>query len=155
MTLHDPLLARTQMLIRKPAAVVFGAFVDPAVTTRFWFTKSSGRLAPGAQVRWQWEMYGASADVRVKEHEQDRRIVIEWGEPARAVEWVFEPRGPDATLVRISERGFRGTDDEVVAQALDSTAGFTFVLAGLKALLEHGVVLGLVADHHPDAHRKA
>jgi len=29
------------------------------------------------------------------------------------------------------------------------------VLAGLKALLEHDVVLNLVADHHPDAHKKA
>jgi catechol 2,3-dioxygenase-like lactoylglutathione lyase family enzyme len=32
------------MLIRKPAAEVFEAFVDPDVTTHFWFTKGSGRL---------------------------------------------------------------------------------------------------------------
>jgi hypothetical protein len=32
--------------------------------------------------------------------------------------------------------------------------GFTLVLAGLKALLEHNVVLNLVADHYPDAHKK-
>jgi hypothetical protein len=28
--------------------------------------------------------------------------------------------------------------------------GFTFVLAGLKAWLEHGVELQLVRDRHPD-----
>ena len=39
--------ARAEMLIRRPAAEVFAAFVDPAVTTRIWFTKSSGRLEPG------------------------------------------------------------------------------------------------------------
>ena len=33
--------------------------------------------------------------------------------------------------------------------------GFTMVLAGLKALLEHDHALNLVADHHPDAHEKA
>lgn len=32
----------TQMTIRKSVATVFQAFIDPAVTTKFWFTKSSG-----------------------------------------------------------------------------------------------------------------
>lgn len=51
-------------LIRRPPAEVFAAFVDPAITTRFWFTKSSGALAPGATARWEWEMYGAADTVR-------------------------------------------------------------------------------------------
>lgn len=42
------------MLIRKPVAKVLSAFVDPATTTQFWFTKSSGRLEPGKNVRWDW-----------------------------------------------------------------------------------------------------
>ncbi|MBC8328128.1 MAG: hypothetical protein H8E31_05200 [Planctomycetes bacterium] len=50
-------------------------------------------------------------------------------------------RVDSTTLVSISERGFRGSPDEVVAQALDSTGGFTIVLAGLKALLEHQLAL--------------
>jgi len=37
-------IARAEMLIRKPAAVVFNAFVDPAITSKFWFTRSSGRV---------------------------------------------------------------------------------------------------------------
>jgi uncharacterized protein YndB with AHSA1/START domain len=45
-------VATTGMLIRRPMDVVFDAFVNPDVTTRFWFTKSSGRLEPGARV-WQ------------------------------------------------------------------------------------------------------
>jgi uncharacterized protein YndB with AHSA1/START domain len=57
------------MRIRRPPSEVFQAFVDPAVTTRFCFTKSSGKLAPGATVRWEWEMYGVSSEVSVKEFE--------------------------------------------------------------------------------------
>jgi uncharacterized protein YndB with AHSA1/START domain len=38
------------MLIRKPVADVFEAFVNPDITTKFWFTKSSGRLDAGKQV---------------------------------------------------------------------------------------------------------
>lgn len=147
-------IVKTQMLIRKPVAEVFEAFVNPAITTKFWFTKSSGRLEPGKEVRWDWEMYGVSAQVRVKAVEPNRRILVEWGDPPCPVEWLFTPRADNTTLVSISNWGFRGSDAEVVAQAIDSMGGFTLVLAGLKALLEHNVVLSLVADHHPDAHKK-
>jgi len=36
----------TGMLIRRPVAEVFEAFIDPDITTQFWFTRSSGRLEP-------------------------------------------------------------------------------------------------------------
>lgn len=152
MTLRNPPVVSARMLVRRPVEEVFAAFVDPAVTTRFWFTKSSGRLEPGKEVRWEWEMYGVGTLVRVREVEENRRILIEWDDPPAPVEWVFTPRPGGATLVEISARGFRGSDDEVLAQAVDSMGGFSLVLAGLKALLEHGVELGLVADRDPDAH---
>jgi uncharacterized protein YndB with AHSA1/START domain len=41
------LVAGSEMLIRRPVAEVFEAFVDPAVTSRFWFSEGSGRLEPG------------------------------------------------------------------------------------------------------------
>lgn len=151
MSLSSPPAVTAQMLIRKPAAEAYAAFVDPAITTRFWFTKSSGRLVPGAEVLWEWEMYGAAAPVRVKALEPDRRILVDWGDPPREVEWQFTARPDGTTLVIVSERGFQGSDDEMVAQAIDSQGGFSFVLAALKAFLEHGIELNLVADHQPDA----
>ncbi|MFW6074498.1 MAG: SRPBCC family protein [Chloroflexota bacterium] len=143
-------VTQTAMLIRRPAAEVFEAFVDPEITTKFWFTRSSGRLEAGKQVRWEWEMYGASALVDVKEIEPGQRIVIEWsdGDPS-TVEWQFTPLAEDRTFVNITHSGFSGDGDELVVQALDSTGGFTLVLAGLKALLEHGVELNLVGDRFP------
>jgi uncharacterized protein YndB with AHSA1/START domain len=71
-------ITKTGMLIRRPVADVFEAFVDPKVTTKFWFTGSSGRLEAGKQVRWDWEMYAISIAVTVKALEADKRIVIEW-----------------------------------------------------------------------------
>lgn len=147
-------VARTGMLIRKSAAEVFEAFVDPAVTSRFWFSKGSGRLTPGAEVRWDWEMYGASAQVRVIAIEPARRILVEWGSPDEApttIEWRLEPRGKDQTMVTVANFGFEGTGDEVVAKALDAVEGFSLLLAGAKAWIEHGVQLNLVPDRHPDA----
>jgi uncharacterized protein YndB with AHSA1/START domain len=149
---NDP-TANAQMLIRKPADEVFEAFVDPTDTTKFWFTKSSGRLAPGKRIRWDWEMYGASAQVVVKAVEKNQRILIEWsGNGATtSVEWSFSTRQDNTTLVHISNWGFEGSDGEKVEQAIDSKGGFTLVLAGLKALLEHNLILNLVADQYPDS----
>ncbi len=153
MALQRAPVVRAQMLIRRPAPEVFGAFVNPEVTTRFWFTRSSGPVVPGARLTWEWEMYGASAAVTVREVEPDTRILIEWGDPPCPVEWVFSPRPDGTTLVAVSNWGFVGSDDEAVAQALDSMGGFTSLLAGLKAYLEHGIELDLVRDHAPDSWR--
>ena len=142
-------VARTHMLIRRPVSQVYGAFLDPAVTSQFWFTRGSGTLVRGETVTWHWDMYGVSAQVEVRELEQDRRILIAWPTP---VEWLFSPRGEDATFVTITASGFTGTDDEQVAAAIDSMGGFSFVLAGCKAWLEHGIRLDLVRDHDPDHH---
>ena len=142
---------KTGMLIRKPVSEVFDAFVNPAITTKFWFTKSSGRLEAGKQVQWDWEMYGISIPVTVKTLERDQRIVIEWpgyGSPT-TVEWNFIACEDGTTFVRITNEGFTGDGDALVKQATDSTQGFTLVLAGLKALLEHDIRLNLVPDRYP------
>ncbi len=140
------------MLVRKPVAEVFEAFVDPAVTSRFWFTRSSGRLEEGKQIRWEWGMYGASAEIIVKTLDENERILVEWpadGTPT-TVEFVFTPRADNTTFVGITEKGFGGDEREIIEQAIGSTEAFTLVLCGLKALLEHDLVLNLVADRFPD-----
>ncbi|GBG07430.1 polyketide cyclase [Paenibacillus agaridevorans] len=147
-TLGKPPVVRAEMLIRRPVQEVFRAFVDPEVTTKFWFTKGSGKLESGAKVRWDWEMYGVGADIDVLAVEQNSRIVIDWG---TRVEWTFVARGENETFVTIVNDGFEGTADELLEQAMDATQGFTFVLSGLKAYLEHGIKLNLVADKSPDA----
>jgi len=144
-------VAKTAMLIRRPVAEVFEAFINPAITSKFWFTRGSGRLEPGKQVQWEWEMYDASTQVSVLVIEEHKRILVEWlgyGTPT-TVEWIFTARGDNATFVSITNTGFSGNGDEKVKQAISSTEGFTFVLSGLKALLEHNIILNLVADRHP------
>ncbi len=138
------------MLIRRPPADVFQAFVDPAITTRFWFTRSSGPLAPGAAVRWDWEMYGVGTEVAVTAFEENSRILFEWGAPdARTSVEVGLVPWQEHTYVRIVERGFAGSGDQVLARVADSTGGFSTLLCAMKAFLEHGLVLTVVLDHHP------
>jgi len=126
--------------------------VNPALTSRFWFSKGSGRLEAGKKIQWDWEMYDHSIQVNVTVVEENKRILIEWPEygiPAQ-VEWLFTQRPDNTTFVSITNTGFKGEGDDIVKQAIESTEGFTLVLAGAKALLEHGIELNLVPDRFPD-----
>ncbi|HEX5125930.1 MAG TPA: polyketide cyclase, partial [Rhodocyclaceae bacterium] len=60
------------------------------------------------------------------------------------------PRADGTTFVRITNAGFSGDEDQIAQQAISSTEGFTLVLCGLKALLEHNIVLNLEQDRFPD-----
>jgi len=142
------------LLMRTPPEQAFEALRDPAITTRFWYTGSTGPMAPGAQLRWEWEMYGVSTEVVVGEVEENRRIAFRWNtqdpEAATDVEFRFDDRGPGRTYVEITESGYRGDGDALVDHVGASTEGFTFVLSALKAFLEHDLVLHIIEDAHPD-----
>jgi uncharacterized protein YndB with AHSA1/START domain len=144
-------ITETGMLIRRPSADVFEAIVNPQITTQFWFTRSSGRLDGAKPVRWDWEMYDVSIEVTPKTIEPNRRIVIEWQgySGPTTVEWTFAPLKDGTTFLRVRESGFTGTGDQLVKYVADSTQGFSLMLAGLKAFLEHGVRLNLVGDRYP------
>jgi uncharacterized protein YndB with AHSA1/START domain len=135
-TERDP-IAEIEMVIRKPVDQVFNALIDPAITTQFWFTKSTGKLA---------------AHVDVKEIDRHKRILIEWDSYVgrTPVEWEFGARPDGTTKVTIKNWGFRG--ENVVSQTVDATQGFSFMLAALKAWLEHHIRLDLVADKNPDGY---
>ena len=149
MTENDIPTVETQMLIRKPVSTVFQAFIDPAITTNFWFTKSSGQLEVSKTVTWTWEMYAISTNVLVKDILQDKRISTEWGDPATKVDYEFTALTEDTTYVIIRNYGFKETGNELIQVIKDSTGGFTTVLDGLKAYLEHHINLNLIGDKFP------
>ena len=149
MTINKSNSVEAQMLIRKPVSKVFQAFIDPAVTTNFWFTKSSGYMDAGKTVTWEWEMYGVSTKVFVREIVENKLILIDWGEPATKVDFCFTALTDVTTLVVINHYDFNLTGDDLINAIKDSTGGFTTVLDGMKAWLEHGINLNLIMDKFP------
>lgn len=149
--------AETAMLIRKPVSNVFDAFVNPEITTKFWFTKSSGRLEKGKTVQWTWEMYQVSSDVFVTNLIPSEKIEVQWkvggGDMIRVI-WTFQALDSHATFVNIRADGIHGDMETVFAMINDLTGGFTWVLAGLKAYLEYGIDLNLISDRFPERNRK-
>ena len=104
---------QTQMLVRRPIEEVFNSFVDPAVTTRFWFTGSSGKLEPGAKG------HLGVGDVRsLRRKSTSRRS----SRPPESSSNGTNPRRQSsgaslfteryATLVQISNGGFQGTEED-------------------------------------------
>ncbi|MBV8327563.1 SRPBCC family protein [Chryseobacterium sp.] len=137
-----------QMLIRKPVEEVFEAFVNPEVTTHFWFTKSTGKLEAGKTVVWEWEMYNVKNTVHVRHIVPNQVIKTEWGEPSVHVDYEFREM-EKGTLVVIKSYGFRQTGEDLLKTVNDNTGGFTTVLDGCKAYLEYGIKLNLIEDKFP------
>lgn len=144
----------TQMLIRKPISTVFQSFIDPAITTKFWFTKSSGQLEVGKTVTWEWEMYNVSSGIQVKEIIPNKKITIEWDDPTTTVDFEFTALTDNSTYVVIKNYGFSQTGDDLIEIIKNNTGGFTTVLDGLKAYLEFGIELNLIKDKFPHLGQK-
>ena len=148
MIMENQNYAEAGMLIRKPVSEVFEAFINPEITTNFWFTKSSGKLEEGEEVTWTWEMYNLDVPVRISEVIPNEKIEIDWGnyDDMTRVIFLFQPVSENETYVNVVNDLFRGNTDELKKQIRDSTGGFNLVMAGCKAWLEHGINLNLIRD---------
>src|SRR5688500_10711438 len=91
----------TQMMIRKPIAHVFKAFINPSITSNYCFTKGSTKLEAGKSVVGEWEMYGVSNKVSVNEIFNNKLIRVEWDEPPTTVEFIFKALSDSNTYVVI------------------------------------------------------
>jgi uncharacterized protein YndB with AHSA1/START domain len=137
--------AKVSMLVRRPAADVYAAFVEPAMLTRFWLSRASGPLVLGATVEWDFMVAGVKDTVVVTALEPSQRIVVRWSDGS-VTEWTFEPVDGSTTVVNLAQSGFPEEGEDVVATAIVTTEGFALVLSDLKILLETGSSPGLVRD---------
>jgi uncharacterized protein YndB with AHSA1/START domain len=141
---RESIVAKSTMLIRRPVAEVFNAFIDPRTLTRFWLSAASGPLETGKTVRWDFMVPGVTVDTKVTALEPNRHLAIEWSD-GTFVRWRFESL-EEGTVVHIENWGFNGTRSEIADTAIESTHGFTIVLCDLKTLLETGRSPHLVRD---------
>lgn len=146
--MESKIFVQAQMLIRKPINEVFESFINPEITTNFWFTKSNGKLVEGETILWEWEMYGAKSEVKVHQIIPNQLIKTTWGLFSNNVDYEFKEM-ENGTLVIIKSYGYSETGDELLSVINDNTGGFTTVLDGCKAYLEHGINLRLIEDKFP------
>ncbi|MES2694368.1 MAG: SRPBCC domain-containing protein [Verrucomicrobiota bacterium] len=136
--------AQSQLLIRRPAAKIYAAFVEPRMLAKFWLKKASGPLALGKTVTWHFPVDGISDKVTATLLEPGRRIVVRWSDGTET-EWTFEAVTRTQTMVSVSQT-VKGSARQRVEAAINGTEGYTLVLADLKVLLERKIRSGIVKD---------
>lgn len=133
---------QTKIEIRKPAAEIFEAFVDPVKIGNFWFSSSSERWAKGKIITLRYEEYEAQGNIHILDMIDHHKIVYEWGreegEP-HTVKITFQATSPDTTVVEVIEEGFDEDDPDLIPKILDNKEGWVYMLTCLKGYMEFGV----------------
>jgi len=131
------------MIIRRPPATVFDAFVNPDIIRKFWLKDTSGPLSLGAKVKWHFMVPGAIETVSVTAFEKDHHIAYDWSDGI-SVDMTFQPYEGSGTRITVKAIGFTG--DNAAVEAVNAAEGFTIVLCDLKGLLESGSSPNFVKD---------
>ena len=140
----NELVAKAKVLIRCPALKAFEAFVEPDLITKFWLQETSGPLALGAQVEWQFMVPGATERVEVTAFVPSQQLAFTWLNGGLHVDIRFAAQQDDITVVSAEARGFK--EEGGLEQVVDATEGFAIVLCDLKLFLESGRSPNLVKD---------
>jgi len=150
---------QVQAKINKPRAEVFDAVYDPKKLSGYFTTGgSSGPLDPGTTVIWKFADFPGDVPVTVKKVVPGESIELEWEAseyeefdikdkqlPPTAgyhtkVQMTFEALAPNATLVKISESGWRETQ-KGLNSSYGNCQGWMHMACCLKAWIEHGINL--------------
>ncbi len=135
---------QVQLKIQKPVAEVFEGVVNPQKLSGYFTKTASGRMVEGSTVMWSFPEFEGEFPVKVRQVVQNERIVFEWEASERGydtrVEMVFKPLEGQATMVQISESGWRDTP-KGIESSYGNASGWMHMACSLKAYLEYGINL--------------
>ena len=94
-------------------------------------------------------MYGVSTNVLVKAIIPNKKIIIERGWLATTVDFEFTELKDDTVHLVIKNYSFKEKGDNLIQVVKASTGGFSTVLDGLKAYLEHNIKFNLIGNKYP------
>lgn len=133
---------KAALKILKPEHQVFEAIVDPSLMSKYFISKSSGRMEEGKTVTWQFPEMDMQFPVRVGKIEEDQYISFYWSDMEgieTMVEITLRPMD-DSSFVTVTEKS-RDNDEAGIKWLKGNTEGWANFLACLKASLEYGINL--------------
>jgi len=125
--------------IQIPIEEVFEGIVNPAKMTKYFISKSSGRMESGKEVLWKFPEFADKYPVKVINLEVNRSISFVW-DPETVVYITLEKLTDESTLVRVNESG-KELNENNLKWVLENTEGWANFLACMKAYLEYGIQL--------------
>jgi len=149
----EPIRFIVHLSILKPVAEVFNAVIQPEKLSGYFTATASAPMKEGTQVLWHFPEFSGEVPVLVRKIVPNEKIVMEWesmeGGYNTVVEMRFEALEKNATLVSISEEGWRPTSKGIWA-SYQNCGGWMNMLCCLKAYLEHGLNLRVGAFLKPE-----
>ncbi len=139
---NQKLEIKTALQIQKPINEVFEAIVDPIKMSKYFISKSSGKMEEGKEVKWQFPEFDMEFPVRIGKIETNKYISFYWDMDGieLLVEMTLTLKQNNSTVVTITEKS-RDCDEAGIKWLMGNTAGWANFLACLKAYLEYGVNL--------------
>lgn len=125
--------------IQKPVEEVFDGIVNPEKMTKYFISKSSGRLETGKEVIWKFPEFEEKFPIKEIKIEKNRSISFVW-DPETIVKITLEKLPDNSTIVRVNENG-KELNVTNLKWALENSGGWANFLACMKAYLEYGIQL--------------
>ena len=128
--------------VKEPLGLVFKSVVDPTKITKYFVSNSSGKLAEGAKIIWEFKDYNVKINVDVIEVIENKKIMFNWeasGTKAK-VTILFSSEEKNKTKIEITEDSFEASEDGI-KKAMQQTQGWTDFICSLKAYLYTGINL--------------
>ncbi|RHW43322.1 hypothetical protein D1B31_01235 [Neobacillus notoginsengisoli] len=131
----------SKMKINKPVSEVYEAIANPEKMANYWFSSGTARIEQGRTITWKYAEYNAEGDIYVLEADGNSKIVFSWGAKGEetTVTILLEQMDDTATVINISESGFKKDDPDLFQKMLGQKEGWVYVLSCLKAYLENGI----------------
>jgi uncharacterized protein YndB with AHSA1/START domain len=134
---------QVQLKVRRPAAEVFDAVVNPDKLSRYFVQSASAALVEGTTVHWRFAEIPGEHPVKVSRVVKDQSVTLEYDRPDGGkigVEMVFLPLDASATTVQINEAGWGATPEDI-SESYGNAGGWMHMMCCLKAFLEYGINL--------------
>ena len=136
------LSVKAALQIQKPVNEVFEAIVDNDKMSKYFISKSSGRMKEGKKIMWRFPEFEMEFPVEIGQIEKNRYISYYWEVDGLRlmVEMTLTTGKNNSTVVTITEKS-RKNDEAGLKWLQGNTEGWANFLACLKAYMEYGINL--------------
>lgn len=133
------LTAKATLQIQKPIKEVFEAIVNPEMMTKYFISRSNGRIEAGKELIWEFGDFPGEFPVKIQEVKDNESMSFVWDEDT-IVNIILEEQPDESTVVKVTE-GEKELNEENIKWLTDNTFGWTNFLDCMKAYLEYGIPL--------------
>jgi uncharacterized protein YndB with AHSA1/START domain len=109
---NQTLEIKVALQIQKPAREVFEAIADPEKMSKYFISKSSGKMEEDKQIKWRFPEFDIEFPIRVGKIEKNKYISYYWkaDDKELLVEMFLTPKEGEETIVTITEKSMENNE---------------------------------------------